>query len=81
MFCLIRQAPEHIFQVFLEVREPIDKEGGYYYYHLSFHEKKPENSSLVSILVPDILRKYPADYVDESLKTTMSFVYPCKIPS
>lgn len=53
----LKQAPEHIFQVFLEVREPIDKE------------------------VPEILRKYPADYVDESLKTTMSFVYPCKIPS
>ena len=35
----------------------------------------------LNVLVPTILRKYPANYADESLKTTTSFAYPCKIPS
>jgi hypothetical protein len=69
---LFRQSPEHLFEVFLEIREPNDKEG--YSILLILH------SNFSIFLASEILIKYPTDFSDDVLKSATNFAYPCKIP-
>lgn len=72
-FYFFRQSPEHIFEVFLEIHQPINNESK------TSHEYIDEKL-FFSFVAPEILIKYPDTFDDQILKSAPKFAYPYPIP-